>query len=172
MFILNLFLPTNTLIMKINITHCFKLLFISLLLISLNACMVFPLERSNTDRSLNWCPPLHNCASTEASTFVHRIEPFKLILPLAQAWPLILQAVDQLPGTQIKHQYFGYLYAKSYSDFFKFVDYVEVLAIPDENRLNVRSSSLLGLSDMFVNYYRTELLRELLVAEGVISPKK
>jgi uncharacterized protein (DUF1499 family) len=132
--------------------------------------MVFPLEIENTDRSLNWCPPLHNCASTEASTFVHSIQPFKLKQPLEQAWPIILQAVDNLPSTKIEHQYFGYIYAKSYSDFFKFVDYVEILAVPDENRLNVRSSSLLGLTDMFVNYYRTEHLREILEEEGVIYP--
>jgi uncharacterized protein (DUF1499 family) len=131
--------------------------------------MVFPLDESNDDRSLNWCAPLHNCASTEASTFVHSIQPFELKLPLEKAWPRILAAVDQLPGTEIQHQYFGYIYAKSYSDFFKFVDYVEILAVPNENRLNVRSSSLLGLTDMFVNYYRTELLRELLEEKGVIK---
>lgn len=132
--------------------------------------MVFPLEIESSDRSLNWCPPLHNCASTEASTFVHSIRPFQLKQPLEKAWPIILQAVENLPGTQIEHQYFGYIYAKSYSDFFKFVDYLEVLAVPDENRLNVRSSSLLGLTDIFVNYYRTERLREVLEEEGVIYP--
>jgi uncharacterized protein (DUF1499 family) len=134
--------------------------------------MVFPLDESNTDRSLNWCPPLHNCASTEASTFVHSIQPFSLKLPLEKAWPIILQAIESLPGTQIEYQYFGYIYAKSYSDFFKFVDYVEVLAVPEENRLNVRSSSALGLTDMFVNYRRTELLRQILEEKGVIGPKK
>ena len=155
--------------MKTKLTSYFKLLFASLLLISLNACMVFPLDESNDDRSLNWCPPLHNCASTEASTFVHSIHPFELKLPLEQAWPYIIEAIDKLPGTEIKHQYFGYIYAKSYSDFFKFVDYVEILALPEENRLNVRSSSLLGLTDMFVNYYRTEMLRDILEEKGVIK---
>jgi uncharacterized protein (DUF1499 family) len=157
--------------MSTKLNLCFKSLFLSLLLVSLNACMIFPLEVETTDRSLNWCPPLHNCASTEASTFVHSIQPFKLKQPLEKAWPTILQAVESLPGTQIEHQYLGYIYAKSYSDFFKFVDYIEVLAIPGENRLNVRSSSLLGLTDMFVNYYRTELLREDLEEKGVIHPK-
>ena len=155
--------------MNTKVTLCFKSLFISLLLASLNACMVFPLDESNTDRSLNWCPPLHNCASTEASTFIHSIQPFNLKLPLEKAWPIILHTVDNLPGTKIEHQYFGYIYAKSYSDFFKFVDYIEILAVPNENRLNVRSSSLLGLTDMFVNYYRTELLREVLENKGVIT---
>jgi uncharacterized protein (DUF1499 family) len=153
-----------------TVSILFKSIVISLIT-SLSGCMVFPLDESSTDRSLNWCPPLHNCASTEASTFVHSIQPFDLRLPLEQAWPIILQAVDNLPGTQIEHQYFGYIYAKSYSDFFKFVDYVEILAVPEEHRLNVRSSSALGLTDMFVNYYRTELLREILEQRGVIRPK-
>jgi len=154
--------------MNITASICFKLLLISLT-VSLNGCMVFPLDESNYDRSLNWCPPLHNCASTEASTFIHSIQAFNLKLPLEKSWPIILQAVDSLPGTKVEHQYFGYIYAKSYSDFFKFVDYVEILAVPDENRLNVRSSSLLGLTDMFVNYYRTELLRKILEEKGVIT---
>lgn len=147
-------------------------IFIICLLTNLGGCMVFPLDQANNDRSLNWCPPLHNCASTEASTVIHSVQPFRLIKPIEESWPVIIRAVDSLPGTLIEHQYFGYIYAKSYSDFFKFVDYLEVLAIPEENRLNVRSSSLLGLTDMFVNYYRTELLREILVEEGVIYSKK
>ena len=154
--------------MNTKLSIFFRSLLISLV-ISLSGCMVFPLDESNTDRSLNWCPPLHNCASTEANTFIHRIQPFNLKLPLEKAWPIILHAANNLPGTKIEHQYFGYIYAKSYSDFFKFVDYIEILAVPNENRLNVRSSSLLGLTDMFVNYYRTELLREVLENQGVIT---
>jgi len=148
----------------------FRIMLGSLLLSRLSGCVVFPLEETDTTRSLYWCPPLHNCASTEATTFVHSIPPFELSIPLEKAWPIIQDAIASLPSTQIKHQYTGYIYAKSYSDLFKFVDYVEVLAIPEEKRLNVRSSSLLGLTDMFVNYLRTERLRAILEEKGVISP--
>jgi len=150
----------------------FRIMFGSLLFSGLCSCVVFPLEKTDSVRSLYWCPPLHNCASTEATTFIHSIPPFELIMPLDEAWPIIQHTISSLQGTQIEHQYSGYIYAKSYSNLFKFVDYVEILAVPDENRLNVRSSSLLGLTDMFVNYLRTEHLRTILEDKGVISHNK
>jgi uncharacterized protein (DUF1499 family) len=102
---------------------------------------------------------------------VHSIAPFKLTLSLEQAWPIIRKEVAALPNTSIQHEYTGYIYAKSYSELFKFVDYFEVLAIPGENRLNVRSSSMLGLSDLFVNYLRTEKLRQKLEEQSIIESK-
>jgi len=130
--------------------------------------MVFPLEEKEQDRSLYWCPPLHNCASTEAVTFVHSIQPFELQMSLDEAWPLIQETVANLPGTSIEHEYEGYIYAKSYSTVFHFLDYFEVLAIPEDNLLIVRSSSLIAITDFFVNYFRTEQFREELEEKGVL----
>lgn len=143
----------------------------ALAILSLSGCMVFPLEEADTDRSLYWCPPLHNCASTEAGTFVHSIQPFELEMPLDEAWPHVRDAVENLPGTTIEYEYNGYIFAKSYSAVFHFLDYFEVLAVPEENRLNVRSSSLTAITDLFVNYFRTESFREALEGKGVIKPQ-
>lgn len=148
-----------------------KIIKIVLLLITIlpfTGCMVFPLDEKEEDRSLYWCPPLHNCASTDAVTFVHSIQPFELKMPLDEAWPLIQEAVADLPGTTIEYQYKGYIYAKSYSTVFHFLDYFEVLAIPEKNELIVRSSSLIALTDLFVNYFRTETFREALEEKGVL----
>jgi uncharacterized protein (DUF1499 family) len=141
-----------------------------LLLFFLSGCAISPLDESDPDPSLNWCPPLLNCVSTEAVSFLHSIDEFELIKPVNEAWPDILAAVSSLPRTEIKHQYEGYLYAKSYSSVFQFVDYLEVLYVAEEQRLSVRSSSMLGLLDFFVNYLRTESLRERLIERGVIRP--
>jgi len=146
-------------------------LLFALAILSLSGCMVFPLEETEPDRSLYWCPPLHNCASTEAGTFVHSIQPFELTVPLEEAWPLIRESVEDLSGTTIEYEYNGYIFAKSYSTVFHFLDYFEVLAVPEENRLNVRSSSLTAITDLFVNYFRTEQFREALEAKGVIKPQ-
>jgi len=146
-------------------------LLFALAILSLSGCMVFPLEETEPDRSLYWCPPLHNCASTEAGTFVHSIQPFELAVPLEEAWPLIRESVEDLSGTTIEYEYNGYIFAKSYSTVFHFLDYFEVLAVPEENRLNVRSSSLTAITDLFVNYFRTEQFREALEAKGVIKPQ-
>lgn len=137
----------------------------------LSGCMVLPLKQNDPDQSLNWCPPLPNCASTEAVTFVHSIQPFKLNMEWEDVWPIIREEVNALQGTSIKHEYPGYIYAKSYSRVFHFLDYFEVLAIPDRNELSVRSSSLLGITDFFVNYLRTEQFRERLEEKGIIKEK-
>jgi len=153
----------------INLHKIAQLMTLAFVLSSLQACIILPVKKSDISLSLFWCPPLPNCASTEAISFIHSIEPFELKISLDKAWPIIRQAVKDLPGTEIHTEFPGYLFAKSYSAVFKFVDYVEVLALPEENRLNVRSSSLLGIADAFVNYARTERLRKMLEEKGVIK---
>lgn len=137
---------------------------------ALTGCAVSPLDQNDPDRSLYWCPPLPNCVSTDASTFIHKIDHFPLDLPFEDAWPLVIESIEQLPNTEIAHQYPGYIYAKSYSKVFHFVDYLEVLHRADTQTLSVRSGSLLGISDLFVNYFRTETLRDTLIEKKVISP--
>jgi uncharacterized protein (DUF1499 family) len=135
----------------------------------LSGCLVLPLKQEDQDRSLYWCAPLLNCASTEAATFVHKIDSFKLSMDYDQAWPIIKDSVSSLDRTNIEVEYDGYLYAKSHSPTMKFVDYFEVLYVAKTNSLNVRSSSLLGIWDMGVNRSRTEALRAMLVNGVVID---
>ncbi|MFT6260774.1 MAG: hypothetical protein ACJAYK_001200 [Crocinitomicaceae bacterium] len=135
----------------------------------LSGCLVLPLKQVDEDRSLYWCPPLLNCASTEASTFVHKIDSFELTMEYDQAWPIIKDSVRKLDRTNIQVEYHGYLYAKSHSSTMKFVDYFEVLYVSETKSLNVRSSSLLGIWDMGVNRSRTESLRIMLIKGGAIK---
>jgi uncharacterized protein (DUF1499 family) len=146
-----------------NISVC--ILFIT----TLSGCLVLPLKQTTADRSLYWCPPLLNCASTEAVTPIHSIDPFPLAMDFKSAWPIIKQSVSELKGTTIEVEYDGYLYAKSHSAVLKFVDYVEVLYMAKSNQLNVRSSSLLGIWDVNVNRSRTHALRKALKEKGVIN---
>ncbi|WP_211825047.1 DUF1499 domain-containing protein [Kistimonas asteriae] len=127
-----------------------------------------PLETGDS-AALTHCPPTPNCASTESDNIVHRIEPFILAAPADQAWPQIVKTVSDMPRTTVNTERPGYLYAKSYSRVFHFVDYLEVLSVPEENRLAVRSSSMLGISDLGVNAKRTETLRKALQEKGIIE---
>lgn len=131
--------------------------------------MVSPLKETDLDRSLLWCPPLPNCVSTEGATFIHNVESFELKVSLDEAWGLIKVSVSNLTGAKVEHEYHGYIYAKVYSKFFNFIDYFEVLAIPEENRLSIRSSSMLGITDFSVNRYRVEQFRSDLVKQGIIK---
>jgi len=92
-------------------------------------------------------------------------------MPIHEAWPLIRESVEALQGANIKYEYQGYIYARTYTRVFHFLDYIEVLYVAEEDRLNVRSSSLLGVTDFFTNYFRTENLREALEKKGVIKKK-
>ncbi len=151
-----------------------KKTFTSMLLIvtavTLSACSVTtPIAPDTPAPKLHDCPPTPNCSSTEAMSSVHQIKPFVLKVPINQAWTTISQVVSDMPRTEIKVERPGYLYAKSYSKIFHFVDYLEVLSVPEENRLAVRSSSMLGISDLGVNAKRTAALRRQLEQRNIIQ---
>jgi len=148
----------------------FNTLLITTIMLTISACSVTtPMDPNHLSPKLTDCPPTPNCASTETDNIVHRIEPFILAAPADQAWPQIVKTVSDMPRTTVKTERPGYLYAKSYSKVFHFVDYLEVLSVPKENRLAVRSSSMLGLSDLGVNAKRTETLRKALQEKGIIE---
>lgn len=154
---------------QMKITKTSRLSSLLLILLQLNACVVSPLQQGHRKQQLNGCPPLPNCVSTEASSFMHRIESFELKVAMPDAWPIVKQTVSELPRVTIQHEYPGYIYAKSHSKIFKFIDYLEVLAVPNQQHLMVRSSSMLGISDLGVNKKRTEALRARLKANDIIE---
>lgn len=132
--------------------------------------IVPPVKKTDPDPGLYWCPPLPNCASTESLVpFLHKTDSFDLRLPVGEAWPVILETVGELPRTEITVQWQGYLHAKSHSLVFHFIDYFEVLAQPEENKLAVRSSAMLGITDFWVNYRRVHTFRDMLIRKGVIQ---
>ncbi|MBU43544.1 MAG: hypothetical protein CMN76_10015 [Spirochaetaceae bacterium] len=140
------------------------------LFLSQSSCIIIPSRDPDAERGLFWCPPLPNCASTESFVpYLHGVDPFVLTMPLEQAWPIVLETVREMERTEIQQTYEGYIYAKAYSRVFHFIDYFEVLALPDENRLSVRSSAMLGITDFWVNYRRVERLRDALIEKGVIE---
>ena len=149
-----------------------KLKPIAFLFIALLAshCIFIPSRDRSAERGLFWCPPLPNCASTESwIPYLHGVDPFVLKMPLDEAWPIVVATVEEMERTEIEESYEGYIYAKAYSRVFHFIDFFEVLAIPERNQLSVRSSSMLGITDFWVNYRRVERLREPLIQKGVIE---
>ena len=143
---------------------------LAIVTLMLSSCVVLPKSNIQPDTQLSGCLPFPNCVSTQSSSIIHSIDSFDLIMPLAQAWPVIEDTVLSLPNTKIKKADVFYIYAKSYSELFRFVDYVEVLGITDTNQLQVRSSSLLGFSDLGVNRRRSHELRDALIAKGLLAP--
>lgn len=141
---------------------------LGVLSLMLSACVVLPKTSEDLD-SLSGCLPFPNCVSTQSASPIHKLNNFTLTQPIDQAWPKILAQVESLPNIKIVQQDGFYVYAKAYSQLFRFVDYVEVFGREDSNELQVRSSSMLGLSDLGVNRNRVEQLREGLHRNGLIE---
>ena len=110
-----------------------------------------------------------NCSSSNASVFYNYVEPFELAMSKEEAWPLVREAVLEIPRTVIDEEDDHYLHAKTSSMVFRFVDNLELLYQPDEHLIEVRSSSVLGLYDLSANRRRVEALRTALIAKGVVK---
>lgn len=119
--------------------------------------------------SLGSCFPLPCCVSSNAWVPYNRVSPFALAMPEEKAWPLIVQTVSALPRTRIVEETDVYLHAKCTSRIFRFVDNLELLLLPDQQTVSVRSSSTIAIFDFGVNFWRVHQLRKQLAEAGVIK---
>jgi uncharacterized protein (DUF1499 family) len=118
---------------------------------------------------LSQCLPLPNCVSSESWLFYNSVTPFTLAVPADKAWSTVKEAVLSLPRTEIVEERQDYIHAKCTSLVFRFVDNLELLINPDMGIISVRSSSVIGLFDLGVNYRRVENLRSILTEKGIIK---
>ncbi len=120
-------------------------------------------------RSLAPCPNRPNCVSSLAADAGHRVEPFVLRVPAERGLAALRAAIAALPRAQIVADEGDYLHAEVTSRLFRFVDDVEAAIDPDRARIDVRSASRVGYSDLGVNRARIEALRTTLRREGVVE---
>jgi uncharacterized protein (DUF1499 family) len=126
-------------------------------------------EQSTPGRTLAPCPSRPNCVSSLADDAAHRIEPLALRVPVERGWPQLRDALASLPRARIVETGDGYLHAEVTSRLFRFVDDVEVLRVPGTARIDVRSASRVGYSDLGVNRARVESLRDALRNAGLVE---
>ncbi len=120
------------------------------------------------------CPGTPNCVHTGRGN-----PPEAPDFPLAAEWQgggsvdeildQVEVALTSLPRTQVVDRRANYLRAEATSRIFRFVDDVEVLVPPGEERLVVRSASRMGRSDLGVNLNRVRELHETLTESGLIT---
>jgi len=127
-----------------------------------------PLPRED-GAALAPCPRSPNCVSSLASDDGHRVAPLALRAPADLAWAGVRRAVEALPRTRIVDERPGYLRAECTSRWLRFVDDLELALAPDGARIDVRSASRVGHSDLGVNRARVESLRASLRAAGVVD---
>ncbi|NIO42054.1 MAG: DUF1499 domain-containing protein [Burkholderiales bacterium] len=117
---------------------------------------------------LSACPPSPNCVCSDETGTSNAIRALQLAIQAQAAWPLVEQAVRELPRTRIVSNSSGYIHAECASKWLGFVDDLELHLRAHDAIIAVRSASRLGYSDFGVNRRRVEALRTLLRKRNVV----
>jgi uncharacterized protein (DUF1499 family) len=108
------------------------------------------------------CPDKPNCVCSEfGEAAAHSIAPFDYSdAPQQKAWGDILQIIKELGGEAVVAND-EYIAATFSSSLFGFIDDVECRLEPSKKRIQIRSASRVGHSDMGVNRKRVETMARL-----------
>ncbi len=111
---------------------------------------------------LTSCPDKPNCVCSEfAEDAAHYIAPLDYSgVPPEKAWGDILQIIKELGGEVVVAND-EYIAATFSSSLFGFIDDVECRLEPSQKRIQIRSASRVGHSDMGVNRKRAETMARL-----------
>ncbi len=148
----------------------------TLLLVTLGAAAVLPLcwfissrtqppEHTRTDPAmLPKCPDSPNCVCSQDPDRAHATEPLVVPdeVPEADALRHVLDRVSRLPGARVIRVGERYAHLEFRTRVLRFVDDVELLAEPGSRRVQVRSASRLGHSDLGANRRRVEAMRKVI----------
>ena len=130
-----------------------------------------PATSGVVDGRLGACPAEPHCVCSEAgdsSDSLHSVAPLALpALTDTTRWQVIRRVLADIGG-QVQSEDQGYLHATFESGLFRFVDDLELRM--DGDRLQLRSSSRVGYSDLNANAKRAEALRARL-AEAFVGVK-
>jgi len=112
--------------------------------------------------ALTHCPEKPNCVCSEFDEdTAHYIEPLDYSgVPAEKVWGEISRIIEELGG-QVVVNNDDYLAATFSSSVFGFVDDVEFRLDPSQKRIQVRSASRVGHSDLGVNRKRVETMTRL-----------
>ena len=108
--------------------------------------------------ALQPCPDKPNCVLSQATDSAHAIAPFRYDDERGVAMTRLATAM-RAEGAKIVMQRDDYLRAEFTSRIMGFVDDVEFALDAQAHRIDVRSASRLGYSDLGVNRARVEKLR-------------
>lgn len=115
------------------------------------------------------CGNKPNCVSSVDTRKSHQVDAFELSEPLELAWRKIKELIASQTGSTVKNESKNYLKAEFKSRFFGFIDDLELHVSDDQSRIEVRSASRVGYSDMGVNRKRVEAIRNELKRLGVVK---
>jgi uncharacterized protein (DUF1499 family) len=109
------------------------------------------------------CLPTYNCVSSDAPDGPRSIDPLPLEGSASETWKHAVEIVESMPRTRIVSRTDEYVHAEIRMPIIPFVDDLELLLLPDEGVIAVRSASRAGKADLGVNRRRVERLRRGLI---------
>jgi uncharacterized protein (DUF1499 family) len=108
-------------------------------------------------RALPECGSLPNCVNSQSGRGIQAIEP---LAADAEQWQTLKSWIARQEEWEIVIDDGTFMQAVVKTPVMKFRDDVQLLFVPDQQLIQVRSSSRLGLSDLGTNARRVETLRE------------
>ena len=111
------------------------------------------------DGRLAPCPATLNCVSSQSSDPDHAVQSLAYEGTAKAAMNGLRQVILGMPRVRIVTEQDGYLHAEFTSALFRFVDDLEFSLNEPLHRIEVRSASRLGTSDLGVNRRRVEEIR-------------
>ena len=132
-------------------------------ILSLAACSSSP-GKPETRVALPECGWLPNCVNSQSGRGAQASEP---ISASTQQWQQLKAWITQQPDWEVTVNESNFMQAIVKTPTLRFRDDVQLLFLPEEQIIHVRSSSRLGLSDLGTNARRVETLRDQLIKETV-----
>jgi uncharacterized protein (DUF1499 family) len=115
-----------------------------------------------TDSHLGPCPQSPNCVSSQGGDAEHFIDPITYQGAAEQSRSALLDVLRSMPRARVVEATDRYIHVEFTSAVLRFVDDVEFFFDDAAPRIQVRSASRVGYSDLGVNRKRVETIRSLL----------
>jgi uncharacterized protein (DUF1499 family) len=128
-------------------------------MLSLAGCSNSPSKPQNP-HVLPECGWLPNCINSQSGRGAQASEPIRAN---AEQWQILKAWIGQQEDWEITVDDGNFIQAIVRTPLMKFRDDVQLLLLPDDQLIQVRSSSRLGFSDTGTNARRVETLREQLM---------
>ena len=136
-----------------------NMLFLAFALVTAGCSAVRPANLGIKDGRLAACPASPNCVSSQTRDQDHAVDPLIYSGPASSAMDDLKQVLRGMKRARIVSKQDGYLHVEFTSALFRFVDDVEFFINSPLQRIEVRSASRVGRSDLGVNRKRVEEIR-------------
>lgn len=135
------------------------LIFCVAALFALSACSKAPDNLGHENGRLAPCPETANCVSSQATDKEHHVDPIQATGHEDTVIIRLRDAIESMFGSKIITIDETYIRAEFTSRIFRFVDDLECFYDKANGRIEVRSASRIGYSDLGANRQRVEDLR-------------